>query len=84
MLALDLSLFACANSRRADTYTRKSKINMANKEKPRAKKIGIKVRDLAPRKDAKAGATAPVKSSPVALPIPPQGFIASSENPNAG
>ena len=51
---------------------------MANKKKPRVKKSGIAVRDLAPRKDCKGGIGAPVESSPVALPIPPEGFIASS------
>ena len=52
--------------------------HMANKKKPRVKKSGITVRDLSPRKDYRGGTGGPVKSSPVPLPIPPDGFIVSS------
>ena len=57
---------------------------MPNKKKLRVKKSGIAVQDLPPRKDFKGGIGAPAKSSPVALPIPPQGFIASSGDSKAG
>jgi hypothetical protein len=43
------------------------------KKKLREKKARLHVLDLTPRRDSKGGATQ--KSSPVALPIPPKGFI---------
>jgi hypothetical protein len=52
----------------------------AGKKKPEPKKTRFTVRDLAPRKDSRGGAAGPPKSSPVSLPIPPQGFFASSDD----
>jgi hypothetical protein len=43
------------------------------KKKVGGKKPPLRVVDITPRKDAKGGG--PPKSSPVALPIPPEGFV---------
>jgi hypothetical protein len=48
------------------------------KKKPRARKSTLTVQDLTLRRDSKSEVYGGAKSSPVSLPIPPQGFIASS------
>lgn len=48
----------------------------APRKKLRETKECLHVLDLTPRRDAKGGGTQ--KSSPVALPIPPEGFIANN------
>jgi hypothetical protein len=50
----------------------------APRKKLREQKERLRVLDLTPRRDSKAGGAQ--KSSPVALPIPPEGFIAP-DNP---
>ena len=47
-------------------------------EKPKTKKVVVKLPDLTPRKDAKGGGQIPSKNPP--LQIPPPGFMSPSEN----
>jgi len=54
------------------------KKNPPETKKARGKKPRAIVRDLPARKDSKGGGFP--KSSPESLPIPPQGFIASSDS----
>jgi hypothetical protein len=52
---------------------------MEKKKKSKVKKSQLKLRDLPPRKDAKAGATVPpLQNQSPSFSIPPQGFIAES------
>ena len=52
---------------------------MEKKKKKKVKESQLKLRDLPPRMDAKAGATVPpLKNESPSFSIPPQGFIADS------